>query len=352
MQRTRLSDFDFHLPPELLAEHPAPTRDGSRLMVVHRESGRIEHRSFPDIQSYFGAGDCLILNNTQVVPARMEVRKNRMDGALIELLLVEEVDGEPHTWNVLLDPLKKLRLGHRLVFGNHQLEAEIVAEAGERERHIRFDFEGSNDELRAQLYQLGCTPLPRYIKRPEVSADAQRYQTVYASEPGALAAPTAGLHFTPQIMHAMEQQGVHFPQLTLQIGIGTFTPVHEEDITQHQMHTERFFLPEATATSIRNSLENGHKACAVGTTVLRTLESTIKQTGRIAEYRGSTKLFIYPPYNFQSANALLTNFHTPQSTLLMLVCAYGGYELMMDAYREAVREGYRFFSFGDAMLII
>lgn len=352
MHPGRLSDFDFHLPEHQLATEPARARDESRLMLIHRDSGKIEHLRFTDIARCFSAGDCLVLNNTMVVPARMEVRKNRMNGAKIELLLVNEVADEPHTWNVLLDPLKKLRTGNELLFGHDELRATIIAEAGERERHIRFHFSGSPEELKEKLYALGSTPLPRYIKREEISTDASRYQTVYAKKPGAVAAPTAGLHFTPELIAEMKADGVAFPELTLQIGIGTFTPVHEEDYTRHRMHTEHFELPGETAGTINNAHASGHRVCAVGTTVLRTLESTVIQTGKIAAHQGSTDLFIYPPYDFKSVNTLLTNFHTPKSTLLMLVCAFGGYELIMDAYREAVKEGYRFFSYGDAMLIV
>jgi len=347
-----LSDFNFNLPPELLAEHPAPHRDESRLMVLNRKDQSIQHLYFKDITRFFKAGDCLILNNTQVIPARMKVRKNKMKGAQIELLLIEEIDPQQKIWNVLLDPMKKLKLGNELVFGDNQLRATILKESGERERHIQFQYSGSAEELKAALFELGETPLPRYIKRAEVEADKIRYQTVYASQPGAVAAPTAGLHFTPQLISELKRKGIVFPEVTLQIGIGTFNPIHREDFWNHEMHTESFEVTDAAATAINMALKADKRVCAVGTTVLRTLESTLKQKGEITAHNSATNLFIYPPHDFLSVNCLLTNFHTPMSSLLMLVSAFAGYEFLMEAYRIAVEERYRFYSYGDAMLIL
>jgi S-adenosylmethionine:tRNA ribosyltransferase-isomerase len=347
-----LSDFNFHLPPELLAEHPAPQRDESRLMVLNRKDQSIQHLYFKDITRFFESGDCLILNNTQVIPARMKVRKNKMKGAQIELLLIEEIDAEQKIWNVLLDPMKKLKLGNELVFGNNQLRATILKEAGERERHIQFQYSGNSEQLKAELYALGEIPLPRYIKRSGEESDKTRYQTVYASKPGAVAAPTAGLHFTPQLLNELKTKGILFPEVTLQIGIGTFNPIHREDFWNHEMHTERFEVTEAAASSINGCLNAHKRVCAVGTTVLRTLESTVKQTGQIKAHKSATNLFIYPPHDFRSVNCLLTNFHTPMSSLLMLVSAFADYEFLMEAYRTAVQERYRFYSYGDAMLIL
>lgn len=347
-----LSDFNFHLPPELLAEHPAPQRDESRLMVLNRKDQSIQHLYFKDISRFFEAGDCLILNNTQVIPARMKVRKNRMNGARIELLLIEEIDPEQKIWNVLLDPMKKLKLGDELVFGNHQFRATILQEAGERERHIQFQYSGNSEQLKKELFKLGETPLPRYIKRAEVESDKTRYQTVYASQPGAVAAPTAGLHFTPNLISELKNNGIVFPEVTLQIGVGTFNPIHREDFWNHEMHTEKFAVSEVAANQINKALGDHKRVCAVGTTVLRTLESTLKQKGEITAHSASTNLFIYPPHDFRSVNCLLTNFHTPMSSLLMLVSAFAGYEFLMEAYLIAVKERYRFYSYGDAMLIL
>jgi S-adenosylmethionine:tRNA ribosyltransferase-isomerase len=348
----QLSDFNFHLPAELLAEHPSPQRDKSRLMVLNRANQSIEHFLFSDIVQFFDKNDCLILNNTKVIPARMKVRKNSMKGALIELLLIEEMDKKQLIWNVLLDPMKKLKLGNKLLFGDNQIQATILKETGERERLIQFDFEGSAETLKEQLYQLGSTPLPRYIKRPEEDADKTRYQTVYASVPGALAAPTAGLHFTPELMTDLSEKGVQFPQVTLQIGFGTFSPIHREDYWNHEMHTEHFEIKHEAAAQI-NKAHNDHKrVCAVGTTVLRTLEATLQQKQAICAINSSTDIFIYPPHQFKSVNCLLTNFHTPMSSLLMLVSAFAGYDFIMKAYKVAVEERYRFFSYGDAMLIL
>jgi S-adenosylmethionine:tRNA ribosyltransferase-isomerase len=348
----RLSDFNFHLPPELLAEHPVAQRDESRLMVLNRKDQSIQHFLFKDITRFFETGDCLILNNTQVIPARMKVRKNRMNGARIELLLIEEIDAQHKIWNVLLDPMKKLKLGDELVFGDNQLRATISKEAGERERHIQFQFSGNSEELKTALFELGEMPLPRYIKRPGAESDNTRYQTVYASQPGAVAAPTAGLHFTPELIRELKNKGILFPEVTLQIGIGTFNPIHREDFWNHQMHTERFEVSEDAAEVINNCLKTQNRVCAVGTTVLRTLESTIKQTGQIKAFKNSTNLFIYPPHDFRSVNCMLTNFHTPMSSLLMLVSAFAGYDFLMEAYETAVKEQYRFYSYGDAMLIL
>lgn len=348
----KLADFDFNLPPALLAEYPAQRRDESRLMIVHRETGKIEHRQFTDLPHYFDTGDSLVLNNTQVMPARMQVRKNNRKGAVIELLLIGAVPGKPLVWDVMLDPMRKLKIGHRLIFGDHELEAEIIAHSSERQRLIRFDFAGTPEALEEQLYAMGDMPLPPYIKRPREESDHERYQTVYASQPGAVAAPTAGLHFTPKLLQAMKKKGIVFPEITLHIGMGTFSPIHEaEDFRNHQMHSEYFEVgPEAAAT-IRQCRDNGHSVCGVGTTVLRTLESVLLQKGDIAPHTGTTDLFIYPPYAVRSIDALLTNFHTPRSTLLMLVSAFAGYTLMMEAYQQAIARRYRFFSYGDAMLI-
>lgn len=346
----RLSDFDFELPEELLAKFPSTQRDQSRLMVIDRKSGSIAHHIFCDLPQFFESDDALVLNNTRVLPARMVVRKNNMQGANIELLLVRKL--AENRWEVMLDPMRKLKLGQHLIFGNQQLKATIVGTTDERKRIIEFENPRGFEQLDTILQQLGEMPLPPYIKRKRTANDFDRYQTVYAQVPGSLAAPTAGLHFTPEVMNKMKKKGVHFPMVTLHIGMGTFAAIHAEDFQNHKMHTETFELSSAAASTLCNTRQNGNKICCVGTTALRTLESTLIQKGRIAAHSGTTDLFIYPPMRVKSTDCLLTNFHTPKSSLLMLVAAFAGYDLIRDAYREAIRERYRFFSYGDAMLIL
>ncbi len=348
----KLSDFDYQLPRELIAEYPADFRHESRLMVVHRDTGEIEHRIFKDILEYFDEGDVLILNNTKVFPARLLGTKEKT-GAAIEVFLLRELDPETKLWDVLVEPARKIRIGNKLFFGeDNELVAEVIDNTTSRGRTIRFLFDGTYEEYRAKLKELGKTPLPKYIKREEEELDKERYQTVYAKVEGAVAAPTAGLHFSKSLLKKLELKDVLMPEITLHVGIGTFNPVEVEDLAKHKMDSEYYEISPEAADIINRALEQNKRVCAVGTTVVRALESSVTASGKVQPAHRWTHKFIYPPYDFQIPNALITNFHLPKSTLLMLVAAFGGYDLIMRAYKEAVKEKYRFYSYGDAMLIL
>lgn len=347
----KLSEFKFNLPAELLAEYPAENRDEARLMVVNRSAGTIEHKIFKDIIDYFDDGDTFIVNNTKVFPARLYGNKEKT-GAKIEVFLLRELNGEMRLWDVLVDPARKIRVGNKLYFGDGELVAEVIDNTTSRGRTIRFLFDGSDDEFRSIIDQLGETPLPKYIKRKVEESDKERYQTIFATEEGAVAAPTAGLHFTPQITKYLELKGVDIVPVTLHVGLGTFRAVDVEDLTKHKMDSENFVISEETANTVNKALDNKKRVVAVGTTCMRSIESSVSANGRLKPVSAWTDKFIFPPYDFRIANALVTNFHTPESTLLMMACAFGGYDLIMKAYEEAVKEKYRFFSYGDAMLII
>ncbi len=348
----KLSQFDYHLPPELIAQYPADFRDESRLMVVHRDTGEIEHRMFRDILDYFDEGDVLVLNNTKVFPARLLGTKEKT-GANIEVFLLRELDPETRLWDVLVEPARKIRIGNKLFFGeNDEMVAEVIDNTTSRGRTIRFQYDGSYEEYRRKLNELGKTPLPKYIKRDEEEFDKERYQTVYAKHEGAVAAPTAGLHFSRRLLKWLEVKGVEFSEITLHVGIGTFSPVEVEDLGKHKMDSEYFEIPDEAADIVNRALDGEKRVCAVGTTVVRALESSVTASRRLEPQARWTHKFIYPPYTFQIPNALITNFHLPKSTLLMLVAAFGGYDLIMRAYETAVKEKYRFYSYGDAMLIL
>ncbi len=347
----KLSEFKFTLPSELLALYPAENRDESRLMVVNRADGTIEHRIFKDIVDYFGEGDVMVINNTKVFPARLYGNKEKT-GAKIEVFLLRELNQEAHLWDVLVDPARKIRVGNKLYFGDGDLVAEVIDNTTSRGRTIRFLFDGTDEEFYKTIDSLGETPLPKYIKRKAEPADRDRYQTIYAEHTGAVAAPTAGLHFTKQVMKRLEIEGVNFAPITLHVGLGTFRPVDVEDLTKHKMDSENFVVSEETAKLVNTALDNKRRVCAIGTTSVRSLESSTSANNRLKPNQGWTDKFIFPPYDFKIANALLTNFHMPESTLLMLTCAFGGYDLVMKAYKTAIKERYRFFSYGDAMLIL
>ncbi|MBO9699392.1 MAG: tRNA preQ1(34) S-adenosylmethionine ribosyltransferase-isomerase QueA [Sporocytophaga sp.] len=347
----KLSEFKFTLPSELLALYPAENRDESRLMVVNRADGTIEHRIFKDIVDYFGEGDVMVINNTKVFPARLYGNKEKT-GAKIEVFLLRELNQEAHLWDVLVDPARKIRVGNKLYFGDGDLVAEVIDNTTSRGRTIRFLFDGTDEEFYKTIDSLGETPLPKYIKRKAEPADRDRYQTIYAEHTGAVAAPTAGLHFTKQVMKRLEIEGVNFAPITLHVGLGTFRPVDVEDLTKHKMDSENFVVSEETAKLVNGALDNKRRVCAIGTTSVRSLESSTSANNRLKPNQGWTDKFIFPPYDFKIANALLTNFHMPESTLLMLTCAFGGYDLVMKAYKTAIKERYRFFSYGDAMLIL
>ncbi len=348
----KLSQFKFNLPKELLAESPAKNRDESRLMVVDRKTGKIQHKHFKDILNYFDDGDVMILNDTKVFPARMWGNKEKT-GAKIEVFLLRELNRESRLWDVLVDPARKIRIGNKLYFGDDDLlVAEVIDNTTSRGRTLRFLFDGPYEEFKKTLELLGNTPLPKYIKRQPTEEDAERYQTVYANKEGAVAAPTAGLHFSKQLLKKLELKGVDFANITLHVGLGTFRPVEVEDLTKHKMDSEQAeILPEA-ADIINKAIAAKKKVCCIGTTSMRTIETSVSTDGFVKPYSGWTNKFIFPPYDFSIANCMVTNFHTPESTLLMMVSAFMGYDLMMKAYKEAIKEKYHFFTYGDAMLIL
>jgi S-adenosylmethionine:tRNA ribosyltransferase-isomerase len=348
----KLSQFKFNLPESLVAHTPAITRDESRLMVLHRDSGKIEHKIFKDILDYFDDKDVMILNNTKVFPARMYGNKEKT-GATIEVFLLRELNKELRLWDVLVDPARKIRVGNKLYFGDDDLLiAEVVDNTTSRGRTIRFLFDGTDEEFRRNVEILGETPLPKYIKRKATAEDKERYQTIFAKHEGAVAAPTAGLHFSRELMKRLELKGVDFAEVTLHVGLGTFRPVEVEDLTKHKMDSEQFIIDEKQANIVNRGIERKKRICAIGTTSMRAIESAVSANKTLKPANDWTSKFIFPPYDFSIANSMVTNFHTPESTLLMMVCAFGGYEHVMNAYEVAVKEKYRFYSYGDAMLII
>jgi S-adenosylmethionine:tRNA ribosyltransferase-isomerase len=348
----KLSQFKFNLPDSLIAHTPASTRDESRLMVLHRDSGKIEHKIFKDILDYFDDKDVMILNNTKVFPARMYGNKEKT-GATIEVFLLRELNKELRLWDVLVDPARKIRVGNKLYFGDDDLLiAEVVDNTTSRGRTIRFLFDGTDEEFRRNVEILGETPLPKYIKRKATTEDKERYQTIFAKHEGAVAAPTAGLHFSRELMKRLELKGIEFAEVTLHVGLGTFRPVEVEDLTKHKMDSEQFIIEEKQANIVNRAIELKKRICAVGTTSMRAIESAVSANKTLKPANDWTSKFIFPPYDFSIANAMITNFHMPESTLLMMVCAFGGYENVINAYEVAVKEKYRFYSYGDAMLII
>ncbi|NBC24629.1 MAG: tRNA preQ1(34) S-adenosylmethionine ribosyltransferase-isomerase QueA [Bacteroidetes bacterium] len=353
--RTKLSQFKFDLPKELIAQYPADHRDESRLMVVHKDTGKIEHKVFKDVVDYFDEGDSFIFNNTKVFPARLFGRKEKT-GAKIEVFLLRELNQDMFLWDVLVDPARKIRVGNKLYFPNEKgkdlLVAEVVDNTTSRGRTIRFFYEGDNQTFRETLYSLGNTPLPKYINREVEDVDVQRYQTLYAKEVGSVAAPTAGLHFSEHLLKRLQIKGIDFANITLHLGLGTFNDIEVEDLSKHKMEAEYFKIPEKSAEIVNQSKENNKRVCAVGTTSMRSIESAVSATNMLKAAEGWTNLFIFPPFDFHIANSMITNFHLPKSSLAIMVCAFGGYDLIMDAYQEAIKEKYRFYSYGDAMLII
>ncbi len=347
----KLSKFKFDLPAELLAEYPSENRDESRLMVVNRKEGTIEHRTFKDVQDYLDEGDVLVMNDTKVFPARLYGNKEKT-GAKIEVFLLRELNSENLLWDVLVDPARKIRIGNKLYFGDDDLVAEVIDNTTSRGRTLRFLFDGTHDEFKKIIESLGETPIPKYIKREVEPEDEDRYQTVYADKEGAVAAPTAGLHFSKNLLKRLEIKGVEFAKLTLHVGLGTFRPVEVEDLTKHKMDSEEVNIPESTVDMINNAKKRKNKICVVGTTSMRSVETSVSTDGFLKPYKGWTNKFIFPPYDFSIADMMITNFHMPESTLLMMTAAFGGYDLVMKAYKEAIKEKYRFYSYGDAMLII
>lgn len=352
MNKMKLSEFSFDLPDELIAEYPSENRDEARLMVVHRDTGKIEHRLFKDIINYFGEGDVMIMNNTRVFPARMYGNKEKT-GAKIEVFLLRELNRESLLWDVLVDPARKIRIGNKLYFGDDDsLVAEVIDNTTSRGRTLRFLFDGPYEEFKAKITELGETPLPKYIKRDVEEADEERYQTIYAKEEGAVAAPTAGLHFSRELLKRLELKGVNFAEVTLHVGLGTFRSVEVEDLTKHKMDSEQVIITEKAAGIVNEAKKNKKRVCAIGTTSMRAVETSVSTDNMLKAFDGWTNKFIFPPYDFSIADSLVTNFHTPLSTLLMMISAFCGHDLMMEAYHEAIKEKYKFYSYGDAMLIL
>jgi len=347
----KLSDFNFELPEKLIAKYPVEHRDESRLMVVHRDTGKIEHKTFKDVINYFDEGDVFAMNNTKVFPARLYGKKEKT-GAKIEVFLLRELNNEMRLWDVLVDPARKIRVGNKLYFGEDELVAEVVDNTTSRGRTIRFLFEGTDDEFNDLLGLLGNTPLPKYINRDAEQIDRERYQTIYAKTIGAVAAPTAGLHFSHELLKRLEIKGIDFAEVTLHVGLGTFRSIDVEDLSKHKMDAEYFRVGPEAVTTINGATSAGRKVCAVGTTTMRSLETAVSATNDLKSVEGWTNLFIYPSHVFNIANCMITNFHTPKSSLLIMVAAFLGFDKTMEIYEEAIKEKYRFYTYGDAMLIL
>ncbi|MEO0311696.1 MAG: hypothetical protein RIQ89_1353 [Bacteroidota bacterium] len=348
----KLSQFKISVPENLIATHPAKNREDARLMVVHKSTGKIEHKKFKDIVDYFDEGDVMVVNNTRVFPARMYGNKEKT-GAKIEVFLLRELNRESRLWDVLVDPARKIRIGNKLYFGDDDLlVAEVIDNTTSRGRTLRFLFDGDYEEFKKTITILGNTPLPKYIKRKAEPEDAERYQTVFATEEGAVAAPTAALHFSMNLVKRLELKGINFANLTLHVGLGTFRPVEVEDLTKHKMDSEQVIIGSDCCDMVNNAKAKKKRICAVGTTAMRSIETSVSTIGELKPYNGWTNKFIFPPFDFSVANSMITNFHMPESTLLMMVAAFAGYDLTMHAYKMAVKEKYRFYSYGDAMLII
>jgi len=349
----KLSQYKYNLPEDLIAKYPADKRDESKLMVVDRSTGKIEHKIFRDVIDYFQEGDVFVVNNTKVFPARLYGNKEKT-GAEIEVFLLRELNREQRLWDVLVDPARKIRIGNKLYFGDDDetLIAEVIDNTTSRGRTLRFLFDGDYDEFKKTLFKLGETPLPKFIKRAVQPEDRDRYQTIFAKHEGAVAAPTAGLHFSRELLKRLEIKGSHFAEITLHVGLGNFRTVDVEDLTKHKMDSERIIINE-DAVNIVNTAKDNHKhICAVGTTVLRTLESSVSTAGHLKPYDGWTNKFIFPPYEFSVPTRMISNFHLPLSTLLMMVSAFAGYDLLFESYKLAIKEKYHFGTYGDAMLIL
>ena len=348
----KLSQFKFKLPEEQIALHPSKNRDESRLMVVNRKTGVIEHHIFKEIINYYDDKDLFVFNDTRVFPARLIGNKEKT-GAKIEVFLLRELNEEHRLWDVLVEPARKIRIGNKLYFGeDDSMVAEVIDNTTSRGRTLRFLYDGPHDEFKQALYQLGETPLPIYIKRNAEPEDAERYQCIFAQHEGAVVAPAAGLHFSRELFKRMEIKGIESGFVTLHSGLGNFREIDVEDRTKHKMDSEQLIVTPEIVTQLNTTKDEGHKVCAIGTSVLRALETAVSTNGHIKSYNGGTKKLIFPPYDFTVANSLVSNFHMPYSTMLMMVAAFGGYEIIFEAYNTAIKEGYRFGAYGDAMLIL
>lgn len=348
----KLSQFKFKLPEALIAQTPSIHRDECRLMVVHRKNGEIEHKEFKDVIQYFDDGDVMVFNDTKVFPARLYGNKEKT-GARIEVFLLRELNPEHKLWDVLVEPARKIRIGNKLYFGEDEsMVAEVIDNTTSRGRTLRFLYDGPHEEFKGALYALGQTPLPEYIKREANEEDAEAYQTIFAKNEGAVVAPSAGIHFSRELLKRLEIKGVEQGFLTVHCGLGAFREIDVEDLTKHRMDSEDMSVTEGLVEMVNHAKDNGKQVCAVGTSTLRGIASAVSMGGHMKTYTGWTNKFIFPPYDFTVSTALITGFHMPYSTMLMMVCAFGGYELIMKAYDVAVKEGYKFGAYGDAMLII
>ncbi|WP_185861041.1 tRNA preQ1(34) S-adenosylmethionine ribosyltransferase-isomerase QueA [Blattabacterium cuenoti] len=346
----RTSDFNFASSLNLLAKFPTQERDESKLMIIHRENQKIEHKFFKNLHEYFEEGDTLILNNTKVFPARLFGNKEKTE-AKIEVFLLRELDPKDRTWDVLVDPARKVRVGNKLNFGSG-LTGEIIDNTTSRGRILQLNFNGNHKELIKKIKELGKTPLPKYINRQPEKNDEKRYQTVYAKEEGSVAAPTAGLHFSKHLLKKLEIKGIHLVEITLHLGLGSFLPVEVEDISKHKMDSEKCIINDNTCKIINLAKQKKKRICAIGTSSMRAIESSVSSKKNLNPFYGWTNKFIFPPYNFNIANSMITNFHMPKSTLLMMTVAFAGFDLIMKAYQIAMEKKYRFYSYGDAMLIL
>ncbi|MBR1595657.1 MAG: tRNA preQ1(34) S-adenosylmethionine ribosyltransferase-isomerase QueA [Phocaeicola sp.] len=348
----KLSQFKFKLPENKIALYPARYRDECKLMVIHKSTGEIEHKTFKDIINYFDDKDVFVFNDTKVFPARLYGNKEKT-GARIEVFLLRELNEQFRLWDVLVDPARKIRIGNKLYFGeNDSMVAEVIDNTTSRGRTLRFLYDGPHDEFKKALYELGEPPLPTFIKRNVEEEDAERFQTIFAKNEGAVTAPTAGLHFSRELMKRMEIKGINFAYVTLHAGLGNFREIDVEDLTKHKMDSEQMFITKEACHVVNEAKDHDRNICAVGTTVMRALETAVGADQRLKEYEGWTNKFIFPPYPFSLANSMVSNFQLPYSTLLMLTCAFGGYELVMNAYEEALKGDYMFGTYGDAMLIL
>ncbi|MDR0829347.1 MAG: tRNA preQ1(34) S-adenosylmethionine ribosyltransferase-isomerase QueA [Prevotellaceae bacterium] len=348
----KLSQFKFKLPEELIAQHPSKNRDDARLLVLHKKSGEIEHKNFVDILDYFGKDDLFVFNDTQVFPAMMNGTKEKTE-ANIEVFLLRELNKEFRLWDVLVEPARKIRVGNKLYFGpDDSLVAEVIDNTTSRGRTVRFLFDGTHEEFKRVLFSYGRTPLPTYIKRPAEKIDTERYQTIFAAQEGAVVAPFAGLHFSPEIIKRLTIRGINFGYVTLHCSLSLFRNIDVEDLTKHKMDSEQMEVSEELCNLFNSTYEAGNSICAVGTSTFRALETASTVNNRVKPYGGWTNRFIFPPYNTQSADSLLTNFHMPLSTMLMNVATFGGYDLVMKTYETAIKEGYKFGCYGDAMLVL
>ena len=348
----KLSQFKFKLPEEQIALHPAKNRDESRLMVINRKTGEIEHHIFKEIINYYDDKDLFVFNDTRVFPARLIGNKEKT-GAKIEVFLLRELNEENRLWDVLVEPARKIRIGNKLYFGeDDSMVAEVIDNTTSRGRTLRFLYDGPHDEFKQALYQLGETPLPMYINREVEPEDAERYQCIFARYEGAVVTPAAGLHFSRELFKRMEIKGIESGFVTLHSGLGNFREIDVEDLTKHKMDSEQLIVTPDFVKQLNTTKDEGHKVCAIGTSVLRALETAVSTNGHVKSYDGWTNKFIFPPYDFTVANSLVSNFHMPYSTMLMMVAAFGGYEIVFEAYNIALKEGYRFGAYGDAMLIL